>query len=398
MIKKLIGYYILCFLLWICAVLYASYELWTIVIFMALFPIVMYVSLRIIKNKVEIKPIIHEDKVAVDDNITIEIMVDNKTILPILFIELEIESVNSFYNVVKKEKLDITTIKYGKQSFSFLLSSKCCGNIKVKISNVKIKDYMKIIKMDKKIDVSKDIPVMPNIVIPECEKIPENSMIAADSDVFSKTEKGNDPSEVFDYRKYVEGDELNTINWKMSARCGEYIVKEHSKPITSGIVILVELFLKDKKDNKKMIDAIITTLVGLSIRILELGIEHTIVWYDEEKNELKSIDVKKSTMINEILNKIYESRFYYDSKRLIENYNQINENNKNTHLYYIGTTCESEDIIALSDNNDNIIKRYILIGEESVEKEKIEESEDNDILLQKISIENVEESIMALQF
>ena len=56
--------------------------------------------------------------------------------------------------------------------------------------------------------------------------------------------KGSDPSETFDIRDYVPGDDIRTIHWKLSSKVGSVIVREASEPSHYDVVLLPDIGLK----------------------------------------------------------------------------------------------------------------------------------------------------------
>ena len=50
--------------------------------------------------------------------------------------------------------------------------------------------------------------------------------------------KGNDPSEMFDIREYVPGDDIRSIHWKLSGKTDQLILRESSEPSHYNMVLL----------------------------------------------------------------------------------------------------------------------------------------------------------------
>ena len=51
-------------------------------------------------------------------------------------------------------------------------------------------------------------------------------------------DRGYDPSELFDVREFQNGDRLQSVHWKLSARTDELMVKELSLIHISGRICL----------------------------------------------------------------------------------------------------------------------------------------------------------------
>lgn len=58
---------------------------------------------------------------------------------------------------------------------------------------------------------------------------------------YSLTHPGDDPTEIFGFREYREGDRISRINYKLSEKLGKTIVKEYSQPATGRRAVLLSL-------------------------------------------------------------------------------------------------------------------------------------------------------------
>lgn len=62
-----------------------------------------------------------------------------------------------------------------------------------------------------------------------------------DSEEYDEKRPGDDPSQIFQIREYREGDRMQRIHWKASARTSQLMVKDYSMPIGSGALVLFDL-------------------------------------------------------------------------------------------------------------------------------------------------------------
>lgn len=61
---------------------------------------------------------------------------------------------------------------------------------------------------------------------------------AATGDGLMQNRQGSDPSEMFDIRDYVPGDDVRTIHWKLSSKTDELIVRQSSDPSHYNVAVL----------------------------------------------------------------------------------------------------------------------------------------------------------------
>lgn len=165
------------------------------------------------------------------------------------------------------------------QTSSFDIKSEHIGVVKVKINDIYMYDYFRLFRFKYKIKQEYEITFLPEI-LPVSLDIRPNTLLGVDSDVFSKSKKGDDPSEVFAIRDYVGGDKLNRIHWKLSSKADNLMVKDYSLPINNSISIIPELASEKSENQLNDIDAVIETAFNLSNFLCEAEIIHHICWYD----------------------------------------------------------------------------------------------------------------------
>ena len=83
-------------------------------------------------------------------------------------------------------------------------------------------------------------------VIPDCREISPRvdmgTQLCMESDLYSTQKPGSDPSETFGLREYMPGDSLHSVHWKLSAKSGQWMVRQCSAPLSHSIVLLIEFF------------------------------------------------------------------------------------------------------------------------------------------------------------
>ena len=170
-----------------------------------------------------------------------------------------------------------------------------CGTVDFNIKRCKISDMLKIFTMKVK---SKDkflsdknctVTILPDY-IPLENEIANYADMGLESDEYSKTQKGDDPSEIFDIRDYVEGDKLNRIHWKLSAKQDKTMVKDYSLPIANSIVLMIDLAKADgKADELTLFDSVVETAASVSEYLLENDINFNVAISDQQNYEVMNI-------------------------------------------------------------------------------------------------------------
>ena len=87
------------------------------------------------------------------------------------------------------------------------------------------------------------------------------------NDGLMQNRKGNDPSEIFDIREYIPGDDVRTIHWKLSGKTDKLIVRQPSDPSHYNIALLPDFGRMHQ--GKPVSQAELNAAVALSAAIAE---------------------------------------------------------------------------------------------------------------------------------
>ncbi|MBQ3061257.1 MAG: DUF58 domain-containing protein [Lachnospiraceae bacterium] len=373
MTRKLLGHLLIVLAVGIWSVLYENYGLLLLFVMLLALPISFFVYNVYARKKIELDLEMVKSRIIKNDLQEIVIKINNKTLLPVLVMDLDIEVENMMQGVKDVVRKKVYTINRGWQTKTIVFRASCCGNIKVKIGRAYIYDIFRLTRL--KIDVYAEsvFPVIPQMGIIDSDEMPTNTAVVVESDVFSKVKKGEDVSEVFDIRPYVQGDRLNTVNWKISGKTDELIVKELSLPVGNGIVIMVELFDDGRSPySQDYIDTQIETALTLSLKLIkELDLVHYIAWYDKENKCCDRLKVTKETSLTQIAAALLSVRIYSDGYNLAMNYYNEFYAETDAHIYYITTGFTATSLDAISYSQRNAIKKLLLVAgsEKSVSNE-----------------------------
>ncbi len=125
------------------------------------------------------------------------------------------------------------------------------------------------------------------------EPIRRNPSVMVEGDQFSDQHSGDDPAQVFDVREYMDGDKLNRVHWKMTAKTDELMVKEFGEPIDSAVLILLDLSAAKKKSEQlRLRDALMETALSLSQRLLQERQTHLLAWNTETQERITRLQIQ----------------------------------------------------------------------------------------------------------
>lgn len=140
----------------------------------------------------------------------------------------------------KKIKLPFV-IKESRQKESFEVIPRLCGKNTVKIKKAKVFWGFSLFST-----TIVEKTVLEYLILPELNSLSAECVIPTeqkeevtegDLEVYSSQRPGSDPSELFDIRAYQPGDKLNRIDWKLSRKHNELMIKEFGLPLSCNLSI-----------------------------------------------------------------------------------------------------------------------------------------------------------------
>lgn len=169
-------------------------------------------------------------------------------------------------------------------------------------------DMFKIFKFKKKLNLKKNILVTPNIYD-----------IISGGNLISET---NDESAVqsFDYtggersfvRKYVDGDEIKRIHWKLSSKQEDYMVWQTVKNCSPKVYIVCDLTKPqlDEIQGAFLTDCILETALALSLFNIRHDRQSELYYFDNEKSVSQRIIISDMNQLYNASEEIAKIKSY----------------------------------------------------------------------------------------
>lgn len=258
-----------------------------------------------------------------NSEIPILIQVKNKSKWLSVRCGFKINVVNNFTGEVKKEIINHTVTRGVKETFSESFLSSDCGEISVYLVEYYVYDWIGCLYLKKKTNDVKKIEILPETHLLMTEIQRTTREFIADSEVYSDSEKGDDLSEIYQIREYVEGDPIHDIHWKLSAKTDNLLIKEHGKPLGCVVLIWIDLFrnntvkpLRGRKHGRKNLPVnAIEMAASVSLSLIEQKCVHMVAWYEEKNDRIIRKRVENEENIYELLNRLLYLESYHDRKR-----------------------------------------------------------------------------------
>ena len=339
--------------------------------FLVALPVILFIMLKRASKRVKVTFAGGQRVCVRGARIPVVIRCENPCRYPISNLMIEIEHYNTIDSV--KDTVKICTPLYPKevQFLTMQLTSLHYGTIRLSITRCRISDMLRLFRLKLK-KASKTAPysetsftVIPN-VIPIDNPIANYSEMGLETDEFSKEHKGDDPSEIFDIHEYQEGDKINRIHWKLSAKQETTMVKDYSLPIANSIIIVVDMNIDRKQsDFMQIYDAVVETVSAVTQYLSENSTVHKVIWYDTITGENISMTVKDEEDSRLLLSMLLKSGLYSGEHPALLNYVNSQDRFKCGHLMYFSAKYDSSVTALMNDSDLAFRYSYLLVNASS---------------------------------
>ena len=208
-----------------------------------------------------------------------------------MHLELEIH-----YRMTGKivEKSLILPIRGAQTTYRLPVDGAYCGEVCVTCKSSRVCDLLKLFRVKTEPFGEVRTVVYPRRVNLDVE-LARNTIGLPEHEGMLQNRKGNDPSEIFDIREYMPGDDVRSIHWKLSSKTDNLIVREASDPSHYHTAILPDLGLMQGTEPVTMEELNRAVAVGASIceKLLETGNPMCVLLLTGKGVEVKEISSRR---------------------------------------------------------------------------------------------------------
>ena len=140
---------------------------------------------------------------------------------------------------------------------------------------------------------SKPIPCDEEFITVEPELFPirvtlaESVSVSADSERYSLTRPGSDPSETFAIREYAPGDPIRQIHWKLSQKTDRLMLRELGLPVADRTLLVFRNGLSALESiSPERADAMAEVFLSVSRALSDEGLVHTAAFVEDGRYTL----------------------------------------------------------------------------------------------------------------
>lgn len=164
-----------------------------------------------------------------------------KKILAARYVWINFKFYNEMFDRTEEERM-LFRLADREEEYEVASSNRLCGAIKISCEQIWVLDILNLFKVRAgKCRETRSIvyPRKLNLLV----GLSRTTVGAPKSEGLMQNRKGNDPSEMFDIREYVPGDDIRSIHWKLSSKTDSLILRQASDPSHYNVVLLPDFGL-----------------------------------------------------------------------------------------------------------------------------------------------------------
>lgn len=300
--------------------------------------------------------------------VSVEVKIENHSRLPIASVAVGLSYIDDFDGTVVSER---TTGMVDSKSTVILrlkITARYAGKISFRLDQARIYDYLRLFRW--RVPVRSDrvqVLVAPDLYQVRLDVGSTATRFREDGDSHSRERSGDDSSEVFDTRVFREGDTLQKIHWKLSAKADELLVREFSMPTENTLLLLADLYLpKEREWTHMQMDGMLTVLSSVSYSLLLQECPHEAAWYAGDREELCHLPITSEADIYELAGQLMDAGTYETQFDLEEIYTESYSLGGNSRVLIVDTGWNlylaGEKVAALADKEMGKTLQGLLIG------------------------------------
>lgn len=185
----------------------------------------------------------------------------------------EIEFYHTMYGISIPKKL-IMPLTGDQFHYEIPIGLEYCGEVLIRCNSLRICDLLGLFSASLPSFRQPSVMVYPGRVNLNVEIAPASTG-SMQNDGYIQNRKGNDPSEIFDLRDYIPGDDVRSIHWKLSGKMDHLVVKQASDPTHFQVVLMPDLGCEQIEEEMtvKQLNTAVAICAGMGERLLEQGMQ-----------------------------------------------------------------------------------------------------------------------------
>lgn len=289
-----------------------------ILLFLAMFFLSWYLK-RMVKAGLEVRiPAAHKG-----DEIQVELNIWNKGFLPATKMYFLVAAENPCAS--RSVRIPVMAGVSARRKNRVLCSAAAeyCGRYHFRVAKGKVWDYLGLFSRRIRCEEDAYVNVLPEFYRMEIGVSERTKHFPVDGDEYDTHRSGDDPSEIFQIREFRDGDTLQRVHWKMSAKADELMTKELGLPVGYSVLLLVDFHMgKEEKGRLAKMDAVFEAAAALSYSMQQAGVRHFASWFDVKDGGIRRVGIRGEDHVYEMADRLLGAQPYAQEIDLLQEYQE----------------------------------------------------------------------------
>ncbi len=269
---------------------------------MILFFLYAVISVHIVKRYVSAELTTPVEKISKKTSFFVKLHLTNRSFLPQVKCRVTLAVGNVFVEEMEKMTLTVPVKLHGTTVVDIPLVSNYAGSVQMIAEELALEDMLSFHTVKKKLESSVDVYVLP--VGTGEESFSLNDYEVGMEEVEESRQTGSDFSEVSQIREYVPGDGMRDIHWKLSAKKGDWMVKERLRMSSKKLLVILSL----QKNGGKSVDDTLERMAGFVSFFLRNRVPVTLFWWSGRYGEIRQETAEFIEEWEDVLVRVFHDR------------------------------------------------------------------------------------------
>ena len=338
-----------------------TYELSALLVIAILCPVVSVAYMMAMKDKVVVSLSCGDTTTIKGEKQKFTITVEDNSILPIPDVVVSLRCKYGNYGVPDVREFKVVGKSMSKSVIDGQLRFNYSGTLSMDVYESYIYDLFKMSRITVRSSQGSKVDIMPPLAQPDYYTLFTNTDNLVETKEYSENRSGDDSSEIFDVREYREGDSINRIHWKISARQEELHVKEFSLPVSRSNCIIVELRNSSDGHDRMCLDGIYALAYAIGNLACLREKKVTLAYHSEAEDTFKQLLITSpDELVGAITQLIGEQT--YEGTRSLDDF-CVSEIADMSRIMYITSGNPEEAVAALEQFSDADVSVFT-VGDE----------------------------------
>lgn len=309
---NILTYFILLVLGFCFAYIFELKEAYLIFYFILLSPFMDLLTLLLSKNSLEVNILVDNDYIDKNNMVFAKVKFNNKGRTPIARVKYKILLDEKFVMSDKDIKGEVSIAGRGSTYKELIVKPQHIGAATIIVKDIKIEGIFGLFKKIYNDEIKETVKILPSIV-----DVDDVDMIIGEGTT-GEVEIENDYMRSvgepgYEYREYIPSDPLNKVNWKLSSKTNNLIIRKDEASAKSKKILIIDSKIEDVEDKLILIDLLLEGTVGICKEIMRLEYDASFVY--KKNNSWNEKTIEDDNSIEEIRRILADIYFTKDNNR-----------------------------------------------------------------------------------